>query len=104
MDYASIPTDIHRLHRNVGLDINVLYVNNIPFLVSQAKNIMCATLERILNCTKKCGFVSHSIAMDGEFECLMTDMARIGVTGNPTAKGEHVPGIERQNRVTKEQA
>eukprot|EP00957_Ditylum_brightwellii_P047570 3613216-Ditylum_brightwellii.AAC.2 len=41
--------------------------------------------------------------MDGEFECLMTDMAGIGVTGNPTAKGEHVPGNERQNRVTKEQ-
>eukprot|EP00957_Ditylum_brightwellii_P112211 8555125-Ditylum_brightwellii.AAC.1 len=30
-------------------------------------------------------------------------MAGMGVTGNPTAKGEHVPGIKRQNRVTKEQ-
>eukprot|EP00957_Ditylum_brightwellii_P007427 562199-Ditylum_brightwellii.AAC.1 len=119
MDYVSIPTDILRLHKNVDLDIDVLYVNKIPLLVSQAKNIMFASLEHIvdhikkvpfnsirhiINLNSKHGFVICSIAMDGEFECLITDMAGIGVTSNPIAKGDFVPGIERQTIVTMEQS
>eukprot|EP00957_Ditylum_brightwellii_P169530 12902620-Ditylum_brightwellii.AAC.1 len=39
--------------------------------------------------------------MDGEFACLITNLAGIGLTGNIMSKGERIPGIEWQNRVKK---
>eukprot|EP00957_Ditylum_brightwellii_P155416 11830521-Ditylum_brightwellii.AAC.1 len=49
MEYISIFPGIFKLHRNVNIDIDILYVNKIPFMVSQAKSILFATLKHIVD-------------------------------------------------------
>jgi hypothetical protein len=46
----------------------------------------------------------HTILGDNEFEAIREDMLELGVEVNMTAKEEHVPEIERQQRVIKERA
>jgi hypothetical protein len=41
---------------------------------------------------------------DNEFEAIREEMEECGIRVNVTAKQEHVPEVERQNRVIKEQA
>jgi hypothetical protein len=46
----------------------------------------------------------HTILADNEFYALKEDLENEGVMVNVVAKEEHVPEVERQNRVIKEQA
>ncbi len=46
----------------------------------------------------------HTILADNEFESIRESMEALGVVVNVTAKEEHVPEIERQQRVIKERA
>ena len=46
----------------------------------------------------------HTILGDNEFEAVQVDMESMGIAVNITAKEEHVPEIERQQRVIKERA
>jgi hypothetical protein len=44
------------------------------------------------------------ILVDNEFQALKEEIEEVGVTVNVVAKDEHVPEVERQNRVIKERA
>jgi hypothetical protein len=46
----------------------------------------------------------HTILADNEFQALRDDVEELGINVNIAAKDEHVPEVERQNRVIKEQA
>ncbi len=46
----------------------------------------------------------HTILADNEFAAIQAEMEEDGINVNITAKEEHVPEVERQNRVIKERA
>jgi hypothetical protein len=46
----------------------------------------------------------HTILADNEFESLREEIEECGTQVNVTAKEEHVPEVEHQNRVIKERA
>ncbi len=46
----------------------------------------------------------HTILADNEFDALRQEVEKCGTRMNITAKNEHVPEVERQNRVIKERA
>ncbi len=48
--------------------------------------------------------IVHTILADNEFQALREDVEDLGITVNTVAKDEHVPEVERQNRVIKERA
>eukprot|EP00957_Ditylum_brightwellii_P112581 8582179-Ditylum_brightwellii.AAC.1 len=52
-DYVVLLPDLIKLHKNIDLDIDVLYVNKIPFLVLHTKHICFATLKHVMDRAKK---------------------------------------------------
>lgn len=46
--------------------------------------------------------IVHTILADNEFQALRDDAEDLGITVNTVAKDEHIPEVERQNRVIKE--
>ncbi len=46
----------------------------------------------------------HSMLADSEFQALRQDVEEMGVNVHVVTKDEHVPEVERQNRVIKERA
>ena len=96
-----------------------MFVNRIPFLTSIIRNIKFTTAETLHNLTtsqlvqcvpnvkalyKKRGFNVTTALMDGEFVPIMTSLPNMGVSLNTACASEHVPEIERQNRVIKERS
>lgn len=53
-------------------------------------------------CVKR-GFQVHTFLMDNEFEHLRGALASMKIHLNIVSKGEHIPEIERYNRIVKEQ-
>ena len=50
------------------------------------------------------GFKVNHALLDGEFLPLRTDLLNMGIVANFATRNDHVPEIERQYRVIKEQA
>ncbi len=46
----------------------------------------------------------HTILADNEFQALREDIEELGINVHVVSKDEHVPEVERQNRVIKERA
>ncbi len=46
----------------------------------------------------------HMILVDNEFQALREDVENMGIQVNIVTKEEHLPEVERQNRVLKERA
>ena len=82
---SAVPQSILKLHRNVVLSLDIMFVNKLPFLVTSSCNLCFSTVESLPNCQvgtvttclKKvirlyhhCGFYMTSITCDPEFEVL----------------------------------
>jgi hypothetical protein len=104
-------------YQNVTLCIDVMFVNDIPMLVSISRNIRFATIEALPNRTganlvkaiksivqiyRQAGFKVTMALMDGEFDKIRGDLADMGIVLNETARDEHVGDIERFIRTLKE--
>ena len=98
------------------LSVDVLHVNQIPFLVSVSKNIHYGTIKALdsmkipimedeIKCVNRMyevrGFHVKYILVDIQFKAIK-DRGQLTACVNVVAKGEHVPEIEHFNRVIKE--
>lgn len=112
-----IPADIMERHREVVICFDIMYINNIAFLVSVSRSIKFCTaealqnkqagtlltgLKRIKMIYAQRGFRVNKAAGDNEFSSLETGLAAIGIVLNTVARDEHVPEIERHIRTLKE--
>jgi hypothetical protein len=117
-DFVDIPPELYDTHKAVQLCIDTLFVNKIPFLTSVSRNIQFRTAEYLPNTTlasyrsgieilvrmyKTAGSTVTTIDCDPEFKPLkswLQDAFQISMNvANPQ---DHVPQIERTNRVIKE--
>ena len=117
----AVPPQIRDHHNEIELTFDVMFVNNIPFVVSLSKKIVFGILQfvkrraggnllksikKVVNLYHARGFNIKSLFMDREFECLrdiLEDDSEIkSALLNTTSTDEHVPEIERRIRVIKE--
>ena len=104
--WTQVPEDILQRHRNVTLAINIMTINEIPFVVSISRYTHFGTAELIRNKTKKTllvsmqqivrayharGFRFTTVLGDGGFECIRNGLADMGITLNVASRNEHVP-------------
>ena len=114
-----VPKEFLKLHKEVYLTADIIFVNKIPFFLTTSrkldylwiKHLPNRTLETLFNSFKqiyvfykKRGFRITTVSMDGEFAPLKDaiDAMPGGPTCNLTARGEHVPEVERRARQIKE--
>ena len=115
---VDVPTTIMDYYRNVELSIDVMHMNQVPFLVSVSKHIHYATVEalddmkiptlesgikRVISTYRIRGFNIVLIHVDIQFKAIK-DRKSLGISVNVVSKEEHVPEIERLIRVIKERA
>ena len=101
-------------HNDIELTVDVMFVNQIPFVVSLSRNIVFGTsqftkrrtgrnllkcIKKIFNLYKARNFRIKSLYMDREFEplrdLLRNDSEMKEALLNTTSADEHVPEIER---------
>ena len=109
-DYVAIPRDFLKLHTHVTLVADVMFVNNIPFLVTLSRGIKFVTAEHVRSRTAKqlaksikrvmqlygrAGMIVQTVLMDMEFDKTVDELSDRTVV-NTSAAQEHVAEIERQ--------
>eukprot|EP00957_Ditylum_brightwellii_P134473 10251717-Ditylum_brightwellii.AAC.2 len=114
-DYIELPQELIDLHQEVTMAADILYINKIPFLTSVLRNIKFTTAQEINNRKKSTlltaikkifklytsqGFVVTNALMDREFKPLTEELLPTKL--NSISTNDHVPDIERQNRIIKE--
>jgi hypothetical protein len=112
-----LPSNIMKRYQFVTLCVDIMFVNEIPMLVTMSRGIRFATIEAIPNRTsatlvkgiksvvslyKRAGFQVTAALMDGEFEKTRNDLNDLGIALNVTGREEHVGDIERFIRTVKE--
>ena len=109
-DYVHLPRVIQERYQVVVLTSDVMFVNKVPFLVSQSRGLNLLTVEFLPTQTAKSlaahinqirhlyaqgGFTVGTVLMDNEFKKLRPLVPGLNI--NTTAAKEHVPEIERRN-------
>jgi hypothetical protein len=94
-----IPTDISTKYRIVTIALDIMYVNNIPFLVSLSRHLRFSTtdglknlknttiinaIKQILNIYKERDFKVSLILADRQFKSIKTNIAEMGISTNIT--------------------
>ena len=115
-DYVQIPRAILERHQLVTLAVDVMFVNEVPFLVSVARGLnlvtakftpsrtakqLAAGITRIIDLYARGGFQVGTVLMDNEFEKLRNLVPILAI--NSTVAKEHVPQVEHRIRLIKEQ-
>ena len=117
-DLVEIPPEIKSQHKNLTLDIDVMYVNGMPFLTAIDKSIryrsavplanrtsksLYTAIDKIFRHYNKSGFTITDMNIDNEFKPIMDPIKdELGINMNYTTEGEHVPAAERNNRTIEE--
>jgi hypothetical protein len=116
---ADVPCNIVKMHRDVTLCFDIMFVNKIAFLVTVSRNLRFGTTERLLSRNpgvagkalvtvlkfhRQQGFRVKECHGDGEFESLRATLADAGSGLNVTGEDEHAPEVERHIRTTKERS
>jgi hypothetical protein len=118
-DYVKVPLELIKLHKEVFLMTDILFVNKNPFLLTPSRNItftvvnhlMDRTVPQIFKAFKEIyqyylqrGFHITVVHTDGEFAPLKPVIEYIpgGTVVNLASANEHVPKIERRIPVVKE--
>ena len=101
-----MPSELLKRHPGVTITMDILFINNMPFLLSMSHGLKFMMVESLPNrqvktikekvrtiCTlyQGCGFVVHSIYADLEFEPLRPDFPFI----NTSDADDHQPDIEQ---------
>jgi hypothetical protein len=117
VNLVPIPATIMTHYRKVVLCVDVMKVNNMPFLVTISRAIKFGTVawlknakaETILkqitdvrNIYIKRGFLLEIVEVDGQFEPLRGALPDMGVTLNRCSREENVPVAERRVCTLKE--
>ena len=116
-DVVAVPEQILSANKNVTLNGDVFFVNQVPFFATISDNIRLTTALYCKNRTKKQlvsamgtvvkiysarGFNVRTAKMDNEFSHMEEDFKDLGLQLQTVAADAHVPKIERQIRVIKE--
>lgn len=109
MNYKDLPVGLlkrHR-HRNVTLEIDIMYINGIPFIITISCCKHFGMVELIKNkktITIPCpsnmlhtmeGILCQTILWHGKFECIRKAQDGTGINLNITGRDEHIPAIKR---------
>jgi hypothetical protein len=114
---ADVPYHIIKLHKDVTICFDIMFVNKIAFLITVSRSICFGTTERLVSrkadvvgkalvnvlglyCQR--GFRVKECHGDGEFEPLRATLADAKASLNITTEDEHIPEIERYIRMVKE--
>ena len=102
--YAAFSASIRQLLRQVGIVVDIMYVNSITFLVAVSKSLNYMTsmyirswkkthlvsgLMKVIQLYAKYGFLVNFINRENKFETLRYDFPRVYF--NIAAADEHVP-------------
>jgi hypothetical protein len=118
-DYVKVPMELMKLHKEVFLTTNILFVNNIPFFLTLSRNICFTavnhladrTVPQIFKAFKEMyqyylhrSFHIKTVHADREFAPLkpLIESMPGGPIVNLASANEHVPEIKRRIRVVKE--
>ena len=108
-EIVKVPMYILDKNRIIVLDVDIFYVNKIPFFTSLSRNMQFNTIQHVLNRKKitiygaillvckiygNRGFTVKVVNGDNEFACLKEDLLAIGITLNIATANEHCPFIE----------
>ena len=111
------PAQLSAAQKLVVLAIDIMYVNDIPFLITISRDLhfgsaqamgdetfksIYSALDKIIKIYRHYGFSVTHILGDGQFEFLDPSRIVSGVTLNIMTRGEHVPEVERYIRTVKE--
>jgi len=113
-DNIEIPKELLEKHQDLILYMDVMFINNIPLLTSidgliryrsliplqsRDKDELYRGIDAILRNYNKAGFRIKELYCDGEFKALIDEVKdELNIDVNYTARGEHVPQAERNNR------
>jgi hypothetical protein len=112
---VQIPWVILEQHQLVTLAVDVMFVNEVPFLVSVARGLnlvtakfmpsrtakqLAAGIPRMIDLYARGGFQVGTVLMDNEFEKLRNLVPILTI--NTTAAKDHVPEVERKIRLITE--
>ena len=116
-DYIEIPRELIKAHQGIILCADIMYIEEVPFLVTVSKNVRMNTIRYIPDKKKqtlleafdptlllynKAGFTIKELHADPEFECIREEMEINDIKVNLTAAEEHQPDVERAIRTIKE--
>jgi Reverse transcriptase (RNA-dependent DNA polymerase) len=114
-----LPVDMPHKYKDVVLAVDVMKINQLPFLVTILRDIKFGTVQPLTNLQNKTivsgltqvvqvyknrGLTVQHVLGDGQFDSMQAEIATMGVNLNVAAPGEHVPEVERYIRTIKEQA
>jgi hypothetical protein len=100
-----------------ALCIDIMFINNIPFLTSISRHLRFGTVEwlkglkkdtiiteikRLANFYKERDFTVSLVLADDQFENIRNDVLDLGISLNITGRDEHVPEGKRYIRMLKE--
>jgi hypothetical protein len=109
-EFITIPQDLYEKVVNVTLTADVMFVNGLPFLITQSRGIRLLTIEFLPSRTAeqlsksllKIARMIRTCLMDMEFECFQEAIDYLLI--NCTSAREHVTDIERSIRTVKERS
>jgi len=115
--YNKLPADILEKHGDITLAVDIMYINEIPFMMTTSRAIhfgmaeliknekistIMIALKQVIEAYKARGFHIRHILVDGQFEHARKHIEQMGIILNITSCDEHVPEIERFIRTVKE--
>ena len=114
-DYVQIPKEFMTTQKCVTLTVDVMFVNNLAFVITFGRGIGLITMEltpmhmakqlaynlvNVIQLYSRAGFGVQTILMDMEFDKVIPELP--GMVVNTSAAKEHVADIEQRIRVVKE--
>ena len=108
-EYVEIPESMIENNRMVTLMVDIMFVNQIPFIIIYGNGIILTTIEWLLNrmgkqladnikkvlqLYYKAGFIIQTILMDMEFDKQMPLLPMVNI--NTNVPNEHVAEVEQQ--------
>jgi len=105
----NLPNGMLNEHGDVTIAINIMYINEIPFMMSTSQAIRFGTAEMIKNEMKSTiiksiqqiidtyhgrGFRKKHILRDQQFECIRKHMELQGINVNINRRDEHAQVVE----------
>jgi hypothetical protein len=112
-----VPREIMEKYRDVTIGADIMFVNQIPFLISISRYLKFGTTEVLKNRKNatiiqafknirgiyaRRGFQITLCHADGKFEPMQGALIDLGINMNIVPADEHVPEVERYIRMVKE--
>ena len=103
---------------DITLAVDIMYINEIPFVMMTSRAIYFGTaeliknekistimiaLKQVIDTYKARNFHIRHILADGQFEHAPKHIEQMGIMLNVTSQDEHVPEIERFIRMVKKE-